>query len=122
MIAESIGARLGVEELDLILAEKDCVLTSSDDDVEDLSAFVTERLQSLSAGSVEKVIGDESVTVEGIPCGSVAAVEGPNVGSLGNVGTEEVDRGRTTSACPNVGHGGDVDADDRRFSPGEEVN
>ena len=122
MRAENIGAGLGDDDLDLTVAEKDCVLTSSDDDVEDLSAFVTERLQRLSAVSVEKVIGDESVNVEEIPCGSVAPVESPNVGSVGNVGTEEIDRGRTTSVCPNEGHGGDVDADDRRFPPGEEVN
>ena len=41
----------------LTVAEKDCVLTSSDDDVEDLSAFVADRLQCLSKGSVEKLIG-----------------------------------------------------------------
>ena len=35
---------------ELTIAEKDCVLTSSDDDVEGLSAFVTERLQCLSKG------------------------------------------------------------------------
>ena len=38
--AECIGAELGHEDRNLTMAEKDCVLTSSDDDVEDLSAFV----------------------------------------------------------------------------------
>ena len=42
------------KDQEMIVAEKDCVLTSSDDEVEDLSAFVAERLQSLSEGSVEK--------------------------------------------------------------------
>ena len=37
---ECIGAELGHEDRNLTMAEKDCVLTSSDDDVEDLSAFV----------------------------------------------------------------------------------
>ena len=47
---ECIGAELGDEHRNLTVAEKDCVLTSSDDDVEDLSAFVTARLQCLSEG------------------------------------------------------------------------
>ena len=51
--AECIGAELGHEDRNLTMAENDCVLTSSDDDVEDLSAFVAERLQCLSEGSVE---------------------------------------------------------------------
>ena len=46
--AECIGAELGHEDRNLTMAEKDCVLTSSDDDVEHLSAFVAERLQCLS--------------------------------------------------------------------------
>ena len=48
---------------DLTIAEKNCVLTSSDEDVEDLSAFVTERLQCLSERNGEKFIGDENVNV-----------------------------------------------------------
>ena len=48
MRAELIGAKLGDEDRNLTMAEKGCVLTSSDDDVEDLSAFVTERLHCLS--------------------------------------------------------------------------
>ena len=50
---ESIGSKMGNEDRNLTIAEKKCVLTGSDDDVEDLSAFVTERLQCLSEGSVE---------------------------------------------------------------------
>ena len=38
--AECIGAELGHKDRNLTVAEKDCVLTSSDDDVEDLSTFV----------------------------------------------------------------------------------
>ena len=40
--AECNRVKLGDEDRDLTMAEKDCVLTSSDEDVEDLSAFVTE--------------------------------------------------------------------------------
>ena len=72
---ESIGAGMGNEDRDLTMAEKDCVLTISDDDVEDLSAFVAERLQCLSRGSVEKLIGDECVNVEKNLCGSVGVGE-----------------------------------------------
>ena len=53
------------------MEEKKCIITSSDNDVEDLSAFVTERLQCLSEGSVEKFIGNESVNVEEILCGNI---------------------------------------------------
>ena len=66
--AECIGAKLGDEDRHLPMAEKGCVLTSSDDDVEDLSAFVAKRLQCLSEGSVEKWIGDECLNVEEILC------------------------------------------------------
>ena len=86
--AECIGADLGYEERDLTMAEKDCVLTSSDDDVEDLSAFVTERLQCLSEESVEKLIGEESINVEEILCGSVS--------------NGEEGGGNGQSVCPNV--------------------
>ena len=69
--AESIGAGLGDEDRYLTIAEKGCVLISSDDDVEDLSALVAERLQCLSKGSVEKLIGDECVNSEEFFCGNV---------------------------------------------------
>ena len=56
--SSEVGMSEKVEkDQELTVAEKDCVLTSSVDDVEDLSAFVAERLQSLSEGSVEKFIG-----------------------------------------------------------------
>ena len=64
--AGCIGAKLGDEDRDLTTAENDCVMTSSDENVEDLSAFVTERLQCLSEGGVEELIGDSSVNVEKI--------------------------------------------------------
>ena len=108
MRAESIEARLVDEDRNLTMAEKDCVLTSSDDDVEDVSAFVTERLQCLIEGSVEKLIGDESVNVEEILCGNVG---------IGEDGGDE-----RHSLCPNVTIGGDVEVDDGRLSPGEEIN
>ena len=90
------------------MAEKDCVLTSSDNDVEYLSAFVTEKLQCLSKGSVEKMIGDESANVEEFLCGGV--------------GFEDDRVYKRQFLCPNVTIGGDFEADERRLSTGEEIN
>ena len=92
----------------LTVAEKDCVSTSGDNDVEDLSAFVAERLQCLSEGSVEKLIGEECMNVEEFLCG--------------DVGVEKGGGGKSQSVCPDVTTGGDVGADDRRFSPDVEVD
>ena len=89
-------------------AEKLCVLTRSDDDVEDLSAFVTERLQCLSEGSVEKLNGEGSVNVEDILCG--------------NVGIGEDGGGNGQSVCPNVTPGEDVGTDVIKYSSGEETD
>ena len=108
MRTESIGAELGDEDRNLTMAEKDCVLTSSDDDVENLSAFVAERLQCLSEGSEKKLIGRERVNVEEILCGSV--------------GIGEDGGGNGQSVCPNVSPGGDIGAGVGRCSPGEETD
>ena len=105
---ERIGAQLGHADRNLTMAEKDCVLTSSDDDVEDLSAFVAERLQCLSEGNMEKLIGGECMNVEEILCG--------------DVGVEKSGGGKSQSLCPDVETGGDVGVDDRRFSPDMEVD
>ena len=105
---ESSGARMGDEDSDLTLVEKDCVVTSSDDDVEGLSAFVTERLQCLSEGSVAKLIGDGSVNVEEILCGGV--------------GIGEDGGGKGQSVCLNVTPGGDVGTDVIKYSSGEETD
>ena len=106
--AESVGARLRDEDCNLNMAEKDFFLTGSDDNVEDLDAFVTKGLQCLSEGKVEKLIGDESVNVEEILCQ--------------RVGFGEDGGYKTQSGSPNVTIGGDVLADERRFSPGQEIN
>ena len=108
MRAEYIGAELRKEDRNLTTAEKYCVLTSGDDDVEDLNAFVAERLQCLSKGSVDKLIGDESVNLDEILCGSVG------IGKDGGVFRQSV--------CPSLTPGGDVGAAVRRFSPGEETD
>ncbi len=106
--AEYIGAELGHEDRNLTMAEKDCVLTSSDDDVEDLSAFVAEKLQCLSEGSVEKLIEEECVNVEEILCGGVG------------IGEDGGDTGQ--SVCPNLTIGGGVDAAGRRCSSVVEID
>ena len=105
--SSEVGMSEEVErDQELTVAEKDCVLTSSDDEVEDLSAFVAERLQSLSEWSVEKFIREECVNVEEI--------------LRGNVGVEEEGGGEKQSvgqSMPVVGN-----YDDRRFSRDEETN
>ena len=106
--AKSIGAELGYENRDLTMAEKHCVLTSSDDDVEDFIAFVTERLQCLNEGSVEKLVGEERVNVEEILCGSV--------------GIGEDGGGNGQPVCLNMSPGGDIGSDVERCSPGEETD
>ena len=108
MRAECIAAKLGGEERNLTMVEKVCVFTSSDDDVEDLIVFVAERLQCLSEGSVEKLIGDECVNGEEILCG--------------NVGVKENGGDKSQSVCPNSTIDGDIDVEDRRFSPSVEIN
>ena len=97
------------EDRELTFAEKDCVMTSSEEDMEDLSAFVAERLQSLGEGSVEKLIGEECVNVEEILCGGVDNVEG----DCGDTGQ---------SVCPVVTSEGDMDEGEGRFSPDREVD
>ena len=103
-----VGAGLGHEDRELTRAEKDCVLTSSDEDVEDLSAFVTERLQCLGEEGVENLIGSESMNVEEILCGSA--------------GVGEDGRGNRQTVYPNVtGDEGIVPAE-RRLSQDDEFN
>ena len=75
----------------LTIAEKDCVMTSSEEDMDDLNAFVNEKLQFMTAKCSEQLVGDGSLNIENILYGSVAAVSGLNVTSVGNVGTEEFD-------------------------------
>ena len=106
--AECIGAELEDEDCDLTMAEKECVLTGSEEDVENLSALVAERLQCLGEGSVEKLIGEDCVNVEDILCGSV--------------GIGEDGGGNRQSVCPNVFPGGDIGTDVGRCSPGKETD
>ena len=80
---------------ELTAAEKDCVMTSSEEDMDDLVAFVNEKLQFMTEKGLGQLVGDKSVNVE-ILGGNVAAVSGPIVGCEGNV-RPEVDQGRTTS-------------------------
>ena len=93
---------------DLTIAEKDCVLTSSEEDMDDLNAFVDERLQFLSEKGLEQLVGDESVNVEEILSGNLAAVSSHIVESGGTVGAE-VDQGRTTSKCLGLTSSADVE-------------
>ena len=73
-----------------------------------MNAFLTERLQCLSKRSMEKLIGEGSMNVEEVLCGSV--------------GIGEDDGDKKKSVCSSVTIGGDVDVGDRRFSPDAEIN
>ena len=93
---------------DLTIAEKDCVLTSSEEDMDDLNAFVDKRLQFLSEQGLEQLVGDESVNVEEMLSGNLAAVNSQIVESGGIVGPE-VDQGRATSVCAGLTSSADVE-------------
>ena len=93
---------------ELTIAEKDCVLTSSEEDLGDMNAFVDERLQFLSEQGLEQHVGDESVIVEEMISGNLAADSSQIVESGGTVGPE-VDQGRATSVCPGLTSSADVE-------------
>ena len=105
---ECVGTGLGHEDRKLTRVEKDCVLTSSDEDVEDLSAFVAERLQCLGEEGGENLIGSESMNVEQILYGST--------------GVGEDGRGNRQSVYPNVTGGEGIVPGGRRLSQDDEVN
>ena len=92
----------------LTIAEKDCALTSSEEDMDDLNAFVDERLQFLSEQGLEQLVGDENVSVEEMLSGNLAAVSSQFVESGGTVGLD-VDQGRATSVCPGLKSSADVE-------------
>ena len=60
-----------------------------------------ERLQFLSEQGLEQLVGDESVNVEEVLSGNLAALSSQLVESGGTVGPE-VDQGRATSVCPGL--------------------
>ena len=100
----------GIVQVDheLTIAEKDCVLTSSEEDMDDLNAFVDERLQFLAEQGLEQLFGDESVNVEELLSGNLAAVSSQIVESGETVGPD-VDQGRVTSVCPGLTSTADVE-------------
>ena len=93
---------------ELTIAEKDCVLTSSEEDMDDVNAFVDERLQFPSEQGLEQLVGDESGNVEETLSGNLAAVSSQIVVSGGTVGPE-VDQGRVTPVCPGLTSSADVE-------------
>ena len=84
---------------ELTVAEKDCVMTNSEEDMDDLNAFVNRKLQFMSEKGLEQLDGDESVNIEEILSKNLASVSGHIVDSEGTV-RPEVNQGRTTSVCP----------------------
>ena len=93
---------------DLTIAEKNCVLTISEEDMDDLNAFVDESLQFPSEQGSEQLVGDESVNEEEMLSGNLAAVSSQIVESGGTVGPE-VDQGRAMSVCPGLTSSADVE-------------
>ena len=96
-------------------------MTSSEEDMDNLNAFVNGKLIFMSEKGLEQRVGDESVNVEEILNGNLAAVSDHIVESEGTVRLD-VGQGRTTSLCPDVTNGGNVDVVDRGFSPDVEVD
>ena len=110
MSSEDVTSGLVQKDHDLTVAEKDYFMTSSEEDMDDLNALVNEKLQYMAEKGLEQLVGHGSMNVEEILCGSVAAVSGPNVGYVGNVGTEEVDQCITTSVCPGLTPSGNMES------------
>ena len=96
------------KDQELTIAEKDCVLTSSEEDMVELNAFVLDKLQSMAEKGLEQLDGDESVNVEDILGGNLVSVSGHVMGSEGTFGLE-VGEERTTSVCPGLTSGADVE-------------
>ena len=108
-VASEVGLSGEVEkDHELTRAEKDCVMTSNEEDMDDLNAFVNEKLQLMIEKGLEQLVGDESVIMEEILSGNLAAVSGHIMGSEGTVGLE-VDERRTTSVCPGLTSGANVE-------------
>ena len=121
-VASEVGNSGEVEkDRELTRAEKDCVMTSSEEEMDNLNAFVDEKLQSMAEKGWEQLVGDESVNVEEILSGNLAAVSSHIIASEGTVGLG-VGEGRTASVCPGLTIGGDVDVGGRMFSPDAEIN
>ena len=59
---------------DLTVAERVCVMTSSEEDVEYLNACVSEKLQLLCEKGLDQIVGDDSLNVEGILNGNYEVV------------------------------------------------
>ena len=83
-----VESRSVQKDHELTIAEKDCVLTSKEEEMDDLNAFVDERLQFFSEQGLERLVGDKSVNVEEVLNGNLAAVSSQIVESGGTVGPE----------------------------------
>ena len=83
---------------ELNIAEKVCLLTISEEYMNDLNAFVNEKLQLITEKGLEQLVGDESVNVEEILKGNLAAVSGHIMGCEGTVGLELVKEGQRLCA------------------------
>ena len=101
-VSSGVGMTGEVEkDHEMTVAEKDCVMMSREEDMDDLNAFVNERLQFMSEQGLEQLFGDESMIVEEVLSGNLAVVSSHTVESGGTVGLE-VDQGRTASVCPGL--------------------
>ena len=81
----------------LTIAETDCVMTSSEEDMDHMNAFVSEKLQFMTEKGLEQLVGEESVNVEEILSGSMVTVSGRGVGYEETVWT--LSRSRKNNVC-----------------------
>ena len=108
MVDENVASTAEKKDCNLIMAERDCVVTSSEEERADLNAFVSEKLQSLCERSLEQIVGDESSNLGDILCGSIDVTEDS--------------RSNVKSVCPEVTHGSEIQASDIRGSPNDNVD
>ena len=107
--SEVVTSGVVQQDRDLTVAEKDCVVTSSEEDGDDLDAFVDEKLRLMAEEGLEQFVGDENGNVEEILGGNAAAVSSHIVEYEGMVGAGG-DQGKTTFVCPVLPPSGVVEA------------
>ena len=68
MSGEIVTSGVVEKDHDLTVAETDCVMTTSEEDMDEMKGFKNEKLQFMTETGLEQLVGDESVNVEEILC------------------------------------------------------
>ena len=63
MSSEIVTSGVVQKDRDLTVEEKDCVMTSSEEDMDDLNEFVNEKLQFMTEKGLQQLVGDGSVNL-----------------------------------------------------------